>query len=67
MSHLDNARCLFIDGPVAVYLQQATEVELLEAYARLGRMVAVAAKGMNTEPSTIPVINGGVVGWEPAE
>lgn len=50
MSHLDNARCLFIDGPVAVYLQQAPEADLLEAYERLFKVVKVAAATMNKNP-----------------
>jgi hypothetical protein len=47
VSHLDDARCCFIDGPVAIYLQQAPMTDLIEAYERLGRMVRVAAREMN--------------------
>ncbi len=44
------ARCVFIDGPVAVYLHEASEAELLACYERLGRLVAVAAKQLSKVP-----------------
>ena len=38
------ARCLFIDGPLAVYVSQAPLAEIQEALARLALLVEVAAK-----------------------
>lgn len=38
------ARCVFIDGPVAVYVSQANPQEIRDAYARLGKLVEVAAQ-----------------------
>lgn len=41
-----DARCLFLDGPVAICVHDGpwTEEQILEAYTRLGRLVAVAAR-----------------------
>lgn len=41
------ARCCFVDGPVAVYVHEAPALEILEAYERLARMIAVAAEQLN--------------------
>ena len=46
-----NARCVFIDGPVAVYVSLATESEILEAYTRLERLVKVAASQLSSPES----------------
>lgn len=43
------ARCVFIDGPVAVYVSEASGTEILLAYARLARLVQVAADTLETE------------------
>jgi len=40
-------RCCFVDGPVAVYVHEAPALDILEAYARLARMVAIAAEQLN--------------------
>ena len=37
------ARCVFIDGPVAIYVSQASREAIIDAYANLGRCVRVAA------------------------
>ena len=44
------ARCVFIDGPVAVYVSEASEEAILEAYTRLGKLVQIAAGQFNHEP-----------------
>ena len=38
------ARCLFIDGPLAVYVSQAPLAEIQASLARLAMLVEVAAK-----------------------
>ena len=38
------ARVVLIDGPVAVFIHEAGEWEILEAFRRLERLVEVAAK-----------------------
>ena len=35
---------LFVDGPLALYIREAPEEDILDAYERLGKLVAVAAK-----------------------
>jgi hypothetical protein len=47
------ARCVFIDGPVAVFLHEAPEHEILMAYERLKRMVDVAASQLDTGPALL--------------
>jgi len=42
-----DARVVLIDGPVAVFIQEASKDAILEAYERLGRLVAVAAEQLN--------------------
>lgn len=42
--HPETARCVFIDGPVSVYVQDADPNEILAAYARLDKLVAVCAE-----------------------
>jgi len=37
------ARCVFIDGPVSVFIHEADPDEVREAYVRLGKAVEVAA------------------------
>ena len=46
-----DARCVFIDGPVAVYVSPATESEILEAYTRLERLVKIAASQLSPPES----------------
>lgn len=46
------AQTLFIDGPVAVYLHKAPAPEILEAFARLERLVKIAA--LHLEPPREP-------------
>lgn len=41
------ARCVFIDGPVAVYLHDAPD--MLEAFDRLRKLVEVASKRFSEE------------------
>lgn len=50
------ARCVFIDGPVAVYISEAPGAEILEAYNRLARMVEVAARQLN---AGLPAVHTG--------
>lgn len=45
----DNARLLFIDGPLSLYIREAEPQEILDAYERLGRLVKVAAAELNKE------------------
>lgn len=45
-----DARVCLIDGPVGVYIHEASEAEILQAYERLGKLVAVAAKGLDGQP-----------------
>lgn len=42
--HPETARCVFVDGPVSVYVQDADPDEILAAYARLDKLVAVCAE-----------------------
>ena len=50
------ARCVFIDGPVAVYVSEAAEEEILRAYTNLGKVVAVAARLLNdSEPEVAEI------------
>ena len=46
-----NARCVFIDGPVAVYISEAPEQEIRDAYTRLERLVDVAASQLSSPES----------------
>lgn len=50
------ARCLFIDGPVAIYIHEAPLSEIMNAYDRLGKLVALAAGQFGIpEPNPDPV------------
>ena len=42
-----DAQCVFVDGPVAVYVHVSSEKEVLEAYTRLGKLIALAAKNLH--------------------
>ena len=44
------ARCVFIDGPVAVYVSEESAEAILAAYTRLGKLVQIAAGRFNPEP-----------------
>ena len=46
-----DARCVFIDGPVAVYVHEADEQAILDAYDNLRRVVEVAARQLH-KPET---------------
>ena len=46
-----DARCVFIDGPVAVYISEAPEQEIRDAYIRLERLVKVAASQLSSPES----------------
>lgn len=48
-----NARCVFIDGPIAVYVSEASTAEILEAYERLRRAVEIAAGQLNNDFAAI--------------
>lgn len=50
IGHFENARCLFVDGPVAVSIITGSEQEILDAFDRLRRLVAVAAKSVQQQP-----------------
>ena len=43
------ARVVLVDGPVAVFVHEATESAILDAYANLKALVEVAAKQLHTE------------------
>jgi hypothetical protein len=45
----EEARCVFIDGPVAVYVSEASGELIWEAFGRLGKLVAVAALEMSMQ------------------
>lgn len=45
-----DARCVFVDGPVAIFVHEAPSQVILEAYARLGRVVEIAAQQLHKEP-----------------
>lgn len=62
--HLDNARLVFIDGPIAVYVSEASEQEILDAFSRCGRYVAVAAKQLNPGPPHDPSLPIGTISSE---
>ena len=44
-----DARCVFVDGPIAVFVHPATQQEILDSYARIARYIAVAAEQLHTE------------------
>lgn len=39
-----DARCVFVVGPVAVFINQAPQAEILEAYAEIEKYVRIAAE-----------------------
>jgi hypothetical protein len=43
-----DARCVFVDGPVAVFVHEAAQQDILDSYARIARYVAVAAEQLDT-------------------
>ena len=49
MSHLDDARVVLVDGPVAVYLREDTEENIMKAWERLRRLVLVASDEIEKE------------------
>ena len=44
-----DARCVFVDGPVAVFIHEAPESVILDAYANLRAVVEVAAQQLHKE------------------
>lgn len=61
--HPETARCVFIDGPVSVYVQDADPDEILAAYARLDKLVAVCAEEFRKankpgDPLEVPFAGG---------
>lgn len=44
-----DARCVFIDGPVAVFIHEAPESVILDAYANLRAVIEVAAQQLHKE------------------
>lgn len=58
------ARCVFIDGPIAVYVSQAPSADILEAYARVKALVEVAARQMNGPTRANKIINQGLSSTE---
>ncbi len=44
------ARVVLVDGPVAIFIHDASASAILEAYTRLGRLVEVAAQQLHKEP-----------------
>jgi len=47
-----DARCVFVDGPVAVFVHAATQQDILDSYARIARYIAVAAEQLHQEPAS---------------
>jgi len=47
-----DARCVFIDGPVAVFIHEADKQTILDAYANLRAVVEVAAKQLHKPEAT---------------
>ena len=45
------ANVVLIDGPVAVYIHDADEQTILNAYERLGRLLRIAASSLNQHPT----------------
>lgn len=45
------ARTLFIDGPVAIYISTASREDILAAYERLASYVRIAAEELDGENS----------------
>lgn len=50
------AQCVFVDGPVALYIHKSSEREVLEAYERLRKLVLVAAKSLH-DPEINPPLS----------
>ena len=48
-NHLDEARCVFVVGPVAVYVCPAPEEEILAAMARIRRLVYTSTQLMEAD------------------
>ena len=44
-----DARCVLIDGPVALFIHEAPTQTILDAYERLGRLAALAAQQLHKE------------------
>lgn len=44
-----DARCVFVDGPVAVFIHEAPESVILDAYVNLRAVVEVAAQQLHKE------------------
>jgi hypothetical protein len=44
-----DARCVFVDGPVAVFIHEAPESVILDAYANLRAVIEVAAQQLHKE------------------
>ena len=42
-----DARCVFIDGPVAVFIHEADEERILDAYTNLRAVIEVAARQLH--------------------
>ena len=42
------ARCVFVDGPVAVFVHEAPEQTILDAYDNLRGVIEVAARQLHT-------------------
>ena len=47
-----DARCVFVDGPVAVFVHHAAGQDILDSYARIARYIAVAAEQLDTGASS---------------
>jgi len=52
LCHLDEARCVFLDGPVALYICEASSQEILEALSRVHKLGIIAALEMGKEKTS---------------
>jgi len=46
-NHFEAARCMFVDGPVAIYICEAGEADIRDAIGRVSRLAYIAARLMN--------------------
>lgn len=53
-NHLDEARCMFVHGPVAVYICTASEDEITAALRAVTRLAYIAARLLNEETKSCP-------------
>jgi hypothetical protein len=52
------ARVVLIDGPVAVYIHEAPTRELVDAIARLNRLLTIAVLELDKERAAKEILDG---------